>query len=134
MLRPPTADDLPFAQSLAPGITETLLQAPRFHIIEYDGRPVGVLMHFLLWENHPYLELIIIAPEFREKGLGRQAVRAWEAMMVAQNLHLVLVSTQEDETAQHFWRHLGYQDCGHLALPNRPRELLLYRTLHDPDD
>jgi len=39
------------------------------------------------------------------------------------------VSTQADETAQYFWRQIGYQDCGSLALPGRPVELFMYRDL-----
>ena len=33
---------------------------------------------------------------------------------------MVLLSTQADETAQHFYRKLGYVDCGALIFQNTP--------------
>lgn len=36
--------------------------------------------------------------------------------MKAQGYGMVMVSSQVDEDVQHFYRRLGYQDCGALAL------------------
>ena len=35
----------------------------------------------------------------------------------------VMTSTRSDEEAQHFYRGLGYTDCGALLLPGEPLEL-----------
>ncbi|MFR8872654.1 MAG: hypothetical protein ACLVHV_03765 [Oscillospiraceae bacterium] len=46
---------------------------------------------------------------------------------------MVLVSTQSDEPAQHFYRKLGYRDCGCLLLDipgyRQPAELFLCKEL-----
>ena len=36
--------------------------------------------------------------------------------MKAQGFKMIMVSTQVDESAQHFYRKLGYQDAGCLLL------------------
>ena len=41
----------------------------------------------------------------------------------------VMTSTQSDEEAQHFYRAIGYFDCGELRLPEEPVELILRKNL-----
>ena len=57
----------------------------------------------------------------------------WEADMIARGYDLVMTSTQSDEEAQHFYRKLGYKDCGGLTLPfpgyEQPTELILAKAL-----
>ncbi len=43
----------------------------------------------------------------------------WEAQLIQAGHGMVLVSTQSDESAQHFYRKLGYRDCGYLLLDAR---------------
>ncbi len=53
--------------------------------------------------------------------------------MEDQGYGMLLTSTQADETAQHFYRKLGYKDCGGLIidLPQyaQPMELFLIKTI-----
>jgi hypothetical protein len=50
--------------------------------------------------------------------------------MLSLGYHEVLTSTQVNETAQHFYRKLGYIDVGGFLLPSEPNEeLLLHKTL-----
>ena len=65
----------------------------------------------------------------RGKGFGRQLVSHWEALMKAAGYALVMTSTQSDETAQHFYRRLGYVDSGALLLKDEPLEIILTKTL-----
>jgi ribosomal protein S18 acetylase RimI-like enzyme len=71
----------------------------------------------------------MIAEPQRGKGHGSRAVRAWEEEMKERGFAVVLASTQADEGAQHFWRKLGYVDCGMLLLPDKPAELFLQHLL-----
>ena len=41
----------------------------------------------------------------------------------------MLTSTLADETAQHFYRKLGYRDTGSLLLPNEALEIILIKFL-----
>ena len=55
--------------------------------------------------------------------------RSSETEMKNQGFGLVMTSTQVDESAQHFYRKLGYKDCGGFVIdiPNyeQPMEMFL---------
>jgi hypothetical protein len=56
---------------------------------------------------------------------------AWETSHRARGHTFVLTSTVSAENAQHFYRRLGYVDCGSLLLPDEPTELILRKPLSD---
>ena len=70
----------------------------------------------MFWDNTPFCTLIIIGGEYRGKGYGKQLMEYWEKDMKEQGYGMLLTSTQTDETAQHFYRKLGYKDCGGLII------------------
>ena len=49
--------------------------------------------------------------------------------MRAEGYSLVMTSTLSNETAQHFYRKLGYTDAGGLLLEGEPLELVLVKKL-----
>lgn len=57
----------------------------------------------------------------------------WEKEMKAQGYGMLLTSTQADENAQHFYRRLGYKDCGGFVmdLPRyaQPMELFFIKEI-----
>ena len=103
------------------------------YVIEIDGKPVGVLRYNLFWDNTPFLNLIYFSPEYRGKGIGRQAMITWEDEMKILGYAAVMTSTNSDEQAQHFYRKLGYKDCGCLILDipkmEQPAELIFIKSL-----
>ena len=105
------------------------IQDGRLRIIESSEGPIGFIKFYVLWEVLPFLEVIMIRDDCRGRGIGTEAVRAWEAEMSARSFQRAITSTQADETAQYFWRRIGYQDCGSLELPGRPVELFMYRDI-----
>jgi ribosomal protein S18 acetylase RimI-like enzyme len=72
-----------------------------------------------LWLDEPY----------RKQGFGRALVDYWEKAMLGQDFHQVMTSTQSNENAQHFYRKLGYKDCGALLMPDEALELLFLKEL-----
>ena len=40
----------------------------------------------------------------------------WENDMKSKGFDLLLLSTRSDEDAQHFYRKLGYKDCGCIMI------------------
>ena len=69
----------------------------------------------------------------KKKGYGKELLEYWEKDMKSQGYDFVLTSTQVDETAQHFYRKLGYKDCGGLIIdiPNyeQPMEMFLIKAI-----
>lgn len=85
-----------------------------------DGVSVGVIEYKDFWKGMPYLSLIRLLPEYRRKGIGREAMHIFEVEMKRAGNKAILLSTQVDEEAQHFYRKLGYKECGSLILENTP--------------
>ena len=53
----------------------------------------------------------------------------WEQDMIEIGTTFVLTSTQSDEQAQHFYRKLGYNDCGSLNFDTQSTEIILIKKL-----
>lgn len=102
-------------------------------LILEEEQPVGVFRWNYFWDSIPFLNLIYIREEFRYQGLGKQVLSGWESRMKEEGRQALLVSTQSDEPAQHFYRHLGFEDCGcllfHQPELKQPAELFLVRML-----
>lgn len=80
-----------------------------------------------------HLTLLLLKEAHRRQGFGRAAMALWESELVRAGHRMVLVSTRADESAQHFYRTLGYRDCGCLLLDapgyGQPAELFLSKPL-----
>ncbi|MBQ8618023.1 MAG: GNAT family N-acetyltransferase [Clostridia bacterium] len=128
-----TPEDRAFAKTLRDHATDEQfalrVQARNGYVLEEDGVSVGIMHHCIFWDSLPIMNLIYLAEEHRRKGYGAQAMRAWEADMLRRGYKMVMISTQADEEAQHFYRKLGYVDCGAWVLNNEPTELFLCKTL-----
>ena len=152
MLRPAQATDLPFLRGLSdknqPSDEALHAQIQRccLRIIERSepenpirvhscppvvspATPIGFLKFSILWETLPFIEVIWLTEPSRGQRLGTRAVQEWEQEMQAKGFDLVLSSTAADEAAQHFWRKLGYTDCGSLTVRGKPAEIFLQKRL-----
>lgn len=102
----------------------------RWVLAMLDGKGLaGWLRWNLFWDNTPFMNMLFLLEGCRGKGLGRQLVGFWEREMAAQGYREVLTSTLSDEPAQHFYRRLGYRDCGCLLLPGEALEIFLRKGL-----
>ncbi len=105
----------------------------RGYIILDDEKPIGVFRFNMFWDNTPFLTLIYIDFSYHKKGYGRQAMEFWENEMARLGYKMVMTSTQVDENAQHFYRKLGYKDCGCLVLDipgfEQPLEMFMVKAL-----
>lgn len=102
-------------------------------VLEEAGEIRAVLRWGLFWDSIPFCNLLFVAEGARNRGLGRALTEYWEGEMKARGYSLAMTSTQADESAQHFWRKLGYRDCGGFILPfpgyEQPTELILAKAL-----
>ena len=105
------------------------------YVLTADGEPIGLLRWSLFWDSIPFCNLLYMEDCHQRKGFGRRLAAYWEKEMRSRGYDLVMTSTQSDEAAQHFWRKLGYRDCGGLTLPfpghEQPLELILGKTLEE---
>lgn len=103
------------------------------YVLLEDNVPAGLLRYNLFWDNTPFCNLLYIAPVHQHKGSGKALMLHWEEEMKQTGYNRVIVSTQVDEDAQHFYRKLGYQDAGGLVLnipcAAQPMELFLTKVI-----
>lgn len=104
------------------------------YLLLKDKAPAALLRYNLFWDSIPFCNLLMVVEESRGRGCGRALMSGWEKEMSASGHRLVLTSTRADESAQHFYRKLGYQDAGALFLraPGyaQPAELFFAKELH----
>lgn len=99
-------------------------------LVMYVGqRFVGWLRYHLFWDQIPFLSMVYFLEGERRKGYGRRLVEFWEGEMRGRKHDMVLTSTLSNEEAQHFYRNMGYVDCGSLLLPGEPLEIILQKEL-----
>lgn len=103
------------------------------YVLLEDNVPVGLLRYNLFWDNTPFCNMLYVDQSKQKKGYGRQLMIHWENEMKALGFGMIMTSTQVDETAQHFYRKLGYKDCGGLLLDipgyEQPMEMFLCKAL-----
>ena len=110
---------------------ESVLRRGRVLIAEDPDRlsVVGWLRWGLFWDEVPFMNMLHVVEERRRQGIGRLLVDAWEARCREDGHATVLTSTLSSESAQHFYRRMGYQDAGCLLLPDEALEILFIKTV-----
>lgn len=99
-------------------------------VVRSAGRCIGWLRFGYFWDSIPFMHLLHLLEEHRGRGVGTRLVAFWEEQMKRGGYTQVLTSTQANETAQHFYRKLGYIDIGQFHLPgDESDELILHKRL-----
>ena len=83
---------------------------------------IGILRFNMIFEFIPFLTLVWIEEIFQGKGYGTKFMAHWEEEMRSLGYKMIMVSTQVDEGAQHFYRKLGYKDMGTIVMDIPPYE------------
>lgn len=103
------------------------------YILSDGGIPAGLLRYNLFWDNLPFCTMLFIDWHMQGKGFGKELLLHWEKEMKSKGYGMVMTSTQTDESAQHFYRKLGYQDAGCLVLDipgyRQPMEMFLVKKI-----
>lgn len=112
---------------IAPEVLRRRIRDGFCFVAEEDSASVGVLRFGLLFEEHPFLELLYIDAAYRGRGIGRLCLSEWEREMRARSYRYVMTSTQADETAWRFYEKLGYERCGGFFPPEQAAEEWVFR-------
>ena len=103
------------------------------YVLLKDGKPAGILRYNLFWNNTPFCTLLFIVCNEQGKGLGKALMQHWEEDMKAKGYGMIFVSTQVDEAAQHFYRKIGYKDCGGIVIDienyEQPMEMFMIKAI-----
>jgi len=131
------SDDKTFWYSLDKHLPETefenKVRDKRGYVLLEDKRPIGLLRYNLFWDNTPFCTLLFVDWESQRKGYGKLLMEHWEKEMKSKGYGMLLTSTQVDEDAQHFYRKLGYKDCGGFVIDvpgfEQPMEMFMLKGI-----
>lgn len=130
--------DLPFLHEndshIAAEELASVVERGRILIAEHNDAPIGWLRWGLFWDEIPFMNMLTVLPSDRGQGTGRSLVEYWETDMHRAGYPSVLTSTLADESAQNFYRAMGYADAGVLLLPGESSEIFLRRELETTPD
>lgn len=98
-------------------------------IIKLNHEPIGWLRFNYFWDNIPFMNLIMIEKEYRNQGNGKKIINHWEKEMKQKGHIMTMTSTLSDEVAQHFYRKVGYKDCGSLLIKKEPLEIIFIKYI-----
>jgi len=120
-------------ENLSESEFELKVRDKRCYILRYDKKPIGVMVFNLIWDFIPFLTLMYLEDDYQMKGFGSKAMAHWENEMRSLEYKMIMVSTQVDESAQHFYRKRGYKDMGSIAMNippyEQPLEMFLGKSL-----
>ena len=97
-------------------------QSPEAIEPHYNNECIGVMVYNLIFDLIPFLTMMYIEDDYQRKGFGTKAMAHWENEMRSHGHKMIMVSTQVDEDAQHFYRKLGYKDMGSIIMNIPPYE------------
>ena len=131
------ASDKEFWYSLDKHLQETEFEnkvyTKRGYVLSLNNKPVGLLRYNLFWDSVPFCTMIFIDCQYQGKGYGKQLIQYWENDMKRRGYEMLLTSTQVDEKAQHFYRKLGYKDCGGFVIDipqyAQPMEMFFIKSI-----
>jgi GNAT superfamily N-acetyltransferase len=90
---------------------------------------IGWLRWGLFWDEVPFMNHLYVDAPLRGAGVGRLLVSEWERACGRDGHDTVMTSTLSAETAQHFYRRLGYTDAGCLLLPGESAEIFFIKCI-----
>lgn len=90
---------------------------------------IGWLRWGLFWDEVPFMNRLHVAEHRRGEGVGRLLAEEWERACQQAGYTMLLTSTVSAESAQHFYRKLGYTDAGCLLLPAESAELFFVKQI-----
>ena len=126
-------DDLPFLERHDRHVRASALRDKvarhEVLVVRREGAVVGWLRFSYFWDTIPFMNMLFLLQPYRRQGIGRRLVAFWEGEMKRLGHRHVLTSTQANESAQHFYRKLGYVDVGGFMPPGEPLELILYKSI-----
>lgn len=131
MVRLANINDLTILSSLDKHISydemKLSIDLGRVYVLTENEKIIGWLRFNYFWSNIPFIDMLYINQEHQGKGCGKKLMSYFEQEIKC--FGQVMVSTQSNEYAQHFYEKLGYKAIGGFTIPDEEYELIMYKSL-----
>ena len=117
-------------RQIKPEVVKKKIEDAEIIVVLDNEQNIGWLRFNYFWDEIPFMNMLWIEEDYRRKGIGTRLVNFWETEIFQRDKNQVMTSTLSDETAQHFYRKLEYQDCGSLLLPDEALEIFFLKSLN----
>jgi ribosomal protein S18 acetylase RimI-like enzyme len=114
---------------IAENTLQIKIENKEIYIVEEKEEPIGWLRFNLFWDSIPFMNMLYLLEEYRNKGIGKKLVNYWEDEMKTKGYKTVLTSTQSNENAQHFYRKIGYTEIGGFKYLEDPFEVIFMKKI-----
>ena len=101
----------------------------RVIIMTHKDEIIDILRFGFFWDTIPIINMFYFLTSYRNKGLGTKLHAFFEEDMRKKGHHKLMITTQKDETGQHFFRKLGYNDAGSFKYPDQADELIMFKDI-----
>ena len=103
------------------------------YVLLENTTPLTLLRYNLFWDNTPFCTMLLVDVKYHRKGYGKALMSFWEEDMKRAGHGMLMTSTQVDESAQHFYRKLGYRDAGGFIIDipkyKQPMEMIMVKEI-----
>ena len=93
-------------------------------LLRNEKKIIAYLRYSFFWDELPFVNLLIVDSKERKKGFGSEIMRFWEERMNQKGYDYLMTSSQSDESGQHFFRKLGYEESGRFDFPDQAEEII----------
>lgn len=114
---------------LAPELIETKIERGEVIVCDDAGQITGILRFQWFWDHLPFINYLWVEEGFRGEGRAKGMIQKLEEITCGKNYLRILASTQSNESAQDFFRAVGFEDAGGFTMRDQPFELILIKYL-----
>jgi ribosomal protein S18 acetylase RimI-like enzyme len=105
------------------------IESKEIYVVQDNDEIIGWLRYNLFWDEIPFMNMLYLLENERNKGIGKRLVKYWENDIKNKGYKGVLTSTLSNEKAQHFYRKIGYTEIGGFKYLDEPYEIIFYKKL-----
>ncbi len=107
------------------------IKSKEFFIAFEEGKPVGRIMFQYFWEVIPYIELIFVEKNYRNKGIARKLLESLEKEARKRKSKYIISSCVWNEKEPQFWhKKVGFEKKGYIdGIQPEGREVFFVKKL-----
>jgi len=98
-------------------------------LVYYQDEIIGFLRFGFFWDQIPFINLIKVEQAYQHKGVGTAMVEKFSQVMRDHGHQEIFTSSLSNETAQHFYRKLGFKDIGSLFYEIEGAEIIFKKNI-----